>query len=452
MNNTTNEILFGGGAGGGKTRLGVEFLIYSCGVVPGIRNLMGRSKLKNLKQTTLNTFFEVCSQWGIKLDVHFKYNSQDGIITFNNGSEIILKDLFTYPSDPNFDSLGSLEITHAFIDEANQVSVKAKAIVASRQRYKVKEFGITPKLLMSCNPAKNWTYADFYKPWKAGTLPAHKQFVQALAKDNPYLPKNYMDQLQRLDTNSRERLMNGNWEYDDDPTKMFDFHVIQDLFTTNTIKPARQYERYLSVDVARHGSDKTVIGRWQGLQLEQIITIARSSTTETSEVIKTLSTQHNIGRSHIIVDEDGIGGGVVDQLPGCVGFLNGGKVINLSEYKIKNYANLKTQCYFKLAEKANAREIGIFCTPEQRDAIVEELEQIKEKSIDIENKVAIISKEEIRESLGRSPDFADMMMMRMYFELNNPGSLAKSNEISYNAFNYQENQQTIFGDVMNEEF
>jgi hypothetical protein len=29
----------------------------------------------------------------------------------------------------------------------------------------------------------------------------------------------------------------------------------------------------------------------------------------------------------------------------------------------------------------------------------------------------MISKEEIKEHLGRSPDFADMLMMRMYFEV-----------------------------------
>ena len=61
-------------------------------------------------------------------------------ITFPNGSVILMKDLFAYPSDPNFDELGSLEITGAFIDEVNQISVKARNIVKSRIRYKLNDF------------------------------------------------------------------------------------------------------------------------------------------------------------------------------------------------------------------------------------------------------------------------------------------------------------------------
>ena len=72
--------------------------------------------------------------------------------------------MFLYPSDRNFDSLGSLEITAAFIDEANQITEKAKNVVASRLRYKLDENNLIPKMLMTCNPAKNWTYTEYYRP------------------------------------------------------------------------------------------------------------------------------------------------------------------------------------------------------------------------------------------------------------------------------------------------
>lgn len=113
----------------------------------GTRYLMGRSKLLALKTTTLNTFFEVCQLWGLKANKHFTFNATSNIIKFYNGSEVILKDLFLYPSDRNFDSLGSLEITGAFIDESNQITEKAKNIVASRLRYKLDKYNIIPKLL-----------------------------------------------------------------------------------------------------------------------------------------------------------------------------------------------------------------------------------------------------------------------------------------------------------------
>jgi len=77
----TTEILFGGSAGGGKSFMGCAWLIINCINYPGTRWLIGRSKLKSLKQTTLNTFFEICSMWGLN-ESHYSYNQQSGEITF----------------------------------------------------------------------------------------------------------------------------------------------------------------------------------------------------------------------------------------------------------------------------------------------------------------------------------------------------------------------------------
>ncbi len=101
-NNDKIEIVYGGAAGGGKSLLGVLWLIECCQKYPCSRWLMGRSKLKTLKETTLNTFFEASSFLGIS--DQWEYKTQAGVIEWFNGSEIILKDLFLYPSDPEFDS------------------------------------------------------------------------------------------------------------------------------------------------------------------------------------------------------------------------------------------------------------------------------------------------------------------------------------------------------------
>jgi len=154
LDNTTTELLYGGAAGGGKSYLLCAYAIINCLQYPGVRGLIGRSKLDALKKTTLLTFWDVCNQWNIKAGEHYTYNAQSNVITFYNGSSIILKDLFLYPSDANFDSLGSLELTFACIDEANQITEKAKNILSSRLRYKLDEYGLIPKLYMSCNPAK----------------------------------------------------------------------------------------------------------------------------------------------------------------------------------------------------------------------------------------------------------------------------------------------------------
>jgi hypothetical protein len=415
----TTELLFGGGAGGAKTFFGCAWLIIMCGRYPGTRWLMGRTKLKTLKQTTLNTFFDICSMWGIKNDVDYKYNGMSGVITWTNGSEILLKDLYQYPADPNFDSLGSLEISGAFIDEANQITVKAKGIVLSRIRYRLDEYGLIPKMLLTCNPAKNWVYQDFYKPDLNKTLPEHRKFIQALAKDNPFISKHYIINLRKLDKHSKERLLFGNWEYDDDPSALFDINVISDLFTNIGYFPKETIPvGYLTVDVARMGRDKTVITRWLDLQAIEITTIAKSKLNELNDILDTMEKKHKIRRSHQVIDEDGVGGGVVDYRPGCIGFVNNSRAIQpQSESRQKNYANLKTQCYFKLAELAIQGKVGITCSDDVRDLIVEELEQVKQRDIDKDGKIALVGKEHIKEAIGRSPDYADSLMLRMRLEI-----------------------------------
>jgi phage terminase large subunit len=406
---STKELIYGGAAGGGKSALGVLWLIEQCQTYPGTRWLMGRSKLKALKETTLNTFFELTTK--LKLSDQFNFNSQSGIVYWNNGSEILLKDLYLYPSDPNFDSLGSLEITGAFIDECNQVSYKAWQIVKSRIRYKIKELGIFPKLLGTCNPSKNWVYAQFYLKDKNKTISKDKKFIQALPKDNPHLPHSYLESLLSLDENSKQRLYYGNWEYDNDPAKLIDYEKIQNIFTNDFVASG---EAFISADIARFGSDKMVINVWQGFRVVEIYTLAKSSITETAKAIKDLSIKYKVPLTNIIADEDGVGGGVVDIL-GCKGFVNNSKPL-LVENQIVQYQNLKTQCYFKLAEMIQNNEIFVNCTDGTIiDEMSKELEQVKRDKIDSDGKLCLLSKEKVKEMIGRSPDYSDALMMRMFF-------------------------------------
>lgn len=412
QDNTTKEVLFGGGAGGAKSHLGCVWLFICCLEYPGTRWVMGRSKLKALKETTLNTFFEVGQMLGLQSGNHYNYNAQSGMIQVGD-SEIILKDLFHYPSDPNYDSLGSLEITGAFIDECNQLNVKAKDVLKSRIRYKLDEYGLIPKMLLTCNPAKNWVYTDFYKPSKDNTLSEDRKFVQALATDNPYISKHYIDNLRTLDKNSQERLLYGNWEYDDDESKLMEFDAINDLFTNDHVKRGK---KYLTIDVARFGNDKTVIMQWDGLRVDNIKIIQRNSIESLVEEIKNISRVQSIPRSSILVDEDGVGGGVVDFLK-CKGFVNGSRAVKESG-KDTNFANLKSQCYFKLAEYVNNSKIFVSCNQDVKELLIEELEVVKAKDIDKDNKLAVEGKDKVKDLLGRSPDISDALMMRMYFEIN----------------------------------
>jgi len=47
--------------------------------------------------------------------------------------------------------------------------------------------------------------------------------------------------------------------------------------------------------------------------------------------------------------------------------------------------------------------------------MTKELEQVKRDKIDSDGKLQIIPKDKVKELIGRSPDYSDALMMRMYF-------------------------------------
>lgn len=409
--NISQEILYGGAAGGGKSAFGCMWLIENCQKYVGSRWLMGRAKLDTLKATTLKTFFEIAGKLGVT--DQFTYNQQAKTIYWHNGSEIILKDLFLYPSDPEFDSLGSLEITGAFVDECNQVVFKAWQIVKSRMRYKLNDFGLIPKILGSCNPAKNWVYSQFYLPWKEGKLAPYRKFVQALPTDNPYLPASYLSTLQQMEENSKQRLYYGNWEYDDDPASLMSYENICKIFTNSELSGG---DKFITADIARFGRDETVISLWNGMRREKRIILPINKVTEAAEAIKQLAKENNVSMSDTIVDEDGVGGGVVDIL-GCIGFVNNSRPLpNPETGEDENYQNLKTQMYYRLAKEIQEGNLYVNCPDsDEEDKIKKELEQVKQYKMDEDGKKRILPKDKIKELLGRSPDHSDNLMMRMWF-------------------------------------
>ena len=412
LDDKTNIVVYGGSAGGGKSWLGCVWIVTLCLRYPGIRTLIGRTVLQQLKMTTLNTLFEVLSMMGLKSGEHYNFNGQSNVLTFENGSSVILKDLAFQPSDPNYDSLGGIEVSAVFVDEAAQVSHLCFSILKSRIRFKLNEFNLIPKMLLTCNPGQNWIKKDFYLPFIQETLPDNMSFVPALPMDNPYLPESYIEMLKGLPPQQRKRLLEGDWNYMDDTDSLFDFDSISSCIFKHTPNP--QDKKYMSVDVARFGGDRSVISIWSGLVVLEVLVYTKLSTTELSDEIRELIGKWGIHPTNIIVDSDGVGGGVADQIKGT-NFVN-----NSSPLHGQNFVNLKSQCYVKLSEMFKEGKISLnLLNPTIIDELTQELLAVKLKDVDRDNKVAVQSKEEMKKILGKSPDISDSIMMGMYFQIKN---------------------------------
>lgn len=383
------------------------------------RGFFGRKELKRLKQTTLATYYKFCDDYKIPLIQRWVLNSQDWVIRFPNWSEILLLDLSYMPSDPLYQRFGSLELTDGFADEIAEIDAQCLMILKTRiWRQKNEEYNLLPKFLGTFNPDKWHVYRDYYKADKDWTLPEYRIFIKALATDNKKLPRVYIEQLRKADRITQERLLYWNFEYDDTPWRLFNYDKILELD-----KPKTPYNktRYISCDAARKWKDSCVIIVWEWFNKLDITIFEKCSVTEIIEEIRRLQNLHNVDNQNTIVDEDWVWWWVVDWL-WCVWFINNSSPISPywaknNNYLKRNYQNLKTQCYFELARVVNDNIMYVKLDWLYHDRLCEELDIIVQTNLDKDSKITIISKEEIKDKLGRSPDFSDTLMMRCYFNL-----------------------------------
>jgi phage terminase large subunit len=406
----------------GKSFLGVSLIFGDAFIYPGTRYFIARKTGADLRKHTIPSIHEVFNIWGIDESM-YKFNGQDNYFTLHNGSVVLLLDAAPKPSDPTYARFGSMQITRGWIEEAGEFEEGAKNnLAAAVGRWKNNVYSLKGKLLQTCNPAKNYLYRDYYRPNKEGTLPDYRKFVQALPTDNKMLPDGYLENLNRiLTTNEKERLLYGNWEYDDDPTVLIDYNNILNLFENRHVKPTGQ--RYITGDIARYGRDSTVLMVWDGFVVVEMIEIKKSGLDVVEQRIRRLANKYEVPVSQILIDEDGVGGGVVDQLR-CRGFVNNSRPLVTPSVRgqdttVENFMNLKSQCYFKLAEKINKFEMHFAAdiNEDQKKRLIEDLEQVKQAHMDNDTKKAVLGKDEVKKLIGRSPDFSDALMMRMYFTL-----------------------------------
>ena len=396
------QVLYGGAASGGKSFLGCDWQIKRRLKYPGTRGLIGRAELKKLRLSTMATFFELCAQYGLVAGRDYTYNGQDHVINWYNGSQTILMDLADMPSDAEFQRFGSIEITDYFVDEAGEVSEKCIAILASRVRYKL--VNDKPKGLLTCNPHKGWLYNDFYNAKRNGTIRSDREFIQALPTDNPHISPVYLQSLQLLPDIDRKRLLEGDWDYDETKDRLYEYDDLLRCFRPSTTLG----DKFITADIARMGDDRTVIVVWNNLHAEKFVVLKHKPINEVVDTINDLFKNHSVRLSNVLVDEDGIGGGAVDYLR-CKGFLNGSKSVR------DNYMNLKSDCYFKLGELITNNLITFEST--HKDTIVKELEMIRREKLDSDGKLRVTNKEDLKKRHGISPDFADAIMMRAFYEL-----------------------------------
>lgn len=427
---STDELLYGGAAGGGKTWLGCFWIWYLCRKYPRTRYVVARRHLKDLINSTLPSFFKVVTvaegagKADYKPERYWLYNSRKETITHaRNGSQIVLVDTEYKPTDPLFDRYGGGEYTAGWCEEVQETSRKAYSALRTRiGRHLNAELGIHPIMLSTCNPAKSWIYTDFYRPWREGKLPPGRLFLPATIDDNPYLTEEYRGILQNIsDPAMRARLLSGSWEYEDDEGQLIPARLLVNALQA----PAMAGPVRLGIDVALGGprADSTTIATVRGNALESIEQIQASDYTGdpagfdlwlTDLLAERIREAGALEPNAVRMDYSGIGANLWHLLRANHGLAvypwkGQQPPIQRAGRPIK-YANLRSQAWWELKEKCRLKAWKMPAIYDEE--LWQELTAIRYSTR--ADTIALEDKHYIRHRLGRSPDKADALVMALF--------------------------------------
>jgi hypothetical protein len=409
---STTYIGYGGSARSGKTIIEATAMIFECFIYPGIAWGLARKELTILKKTAVLTLHKQFQFYGVEEKKDYSFSDKYSHFTFKNDSQIFLIDSAFKPSDPLNTRFGGFELTRCAIDESNETHASVIEKLFERTGWRLNDkYNLKRKVLETFNPAKNHIYTRYYKPYRDKNESDHKRFIPALPGDNPHpsVQEWIEDMLKTADKITIERQINGNFDYDDDPSTLVDYDALTDMFTNTHVEPGT---KRISSDLAMQGRDKFIAVYWNGYIGSIEIDKDKSSGKEIEKDLKRLKTLKGVGNSKIIADADGIGNYLESYINNIYEF-RGGDRKNMKEPE--TYFNLKSELAWTLAEKINKREIYILCNEKQKELIMEEVSTcLKRLNVDDDTKKKrLIPKDLMKQLIGRSPDYLDVLIMGM---------------------------------------
>jgi Terminase large subunit, T4likevirus-type, N-terminal len=306
-----------------------------------------------------------------------------------------------------------------------------------------KKSGIHPSALI-----KSFTFI-------AGNIYENKKLIES----NPQ----YVGTLRAMSTADQERFLKGNWKVRADNMGLYDNKAVDQMFIQDQhqdqqfvkdwyrgqeiVGVDKDYaNNYIVCDAAQFGRDLCIILVFKKFTVVHTTIFYHSSKQQIKDEIELLRRDFGVLRSNVVVDQDGVGGDVV-KLGGYCGFMARAQVAeDKTTGEKENYDKFKDQCYFHSAKRVNEGQIKwivlqatvkVYYRGSSRPSwsfmldwnnekvnvktiIAKQLRAIKRGKVDFGGgvfKLCTNSKDEQKEILGHSPDFADTLMMREYFEL-----------------------------------
>ena len=380
-----------GGRGSGKSYFFADKLIRRFLSNPDTQWACFREVQKSIAKSSKKLLEDRIHEFG--LHEYFEILQTEIRSKLGNG-EIIFQGL----QDHTVDSIKSLEgFDGCWVEESQTITQHSLDLLTPTFRKDNSE------IWFSWNPRLRTDAVEKLFKSKKNSILVHIDY-----KDNPFCSKIIKDEAEEMYLDDPEKYAHiflGGY-VDTTGNKLFSFKDVDRAMHRNQEATGATI---IGCDVARYGDDSTVLCVRSGLWVKSILQKKNLAVTEVADWAGHIA--DIVKADAVAVDTIGLGAGVHDILM-RKGIFSIDANFGYKASDEKRYINKRAESYFKLS---NAIKAGL-AIPEN-DALMEELLTIEYEFNDSNGKLKIISKDKIKEFLGRSPDLADALALTYFTDV-----------------------------------
>lgn len=374
------------GIGSGKSRALAVWIVLQCMKKPGLRGIVMAQIYKTLSRVLVHEIEVVSSMVGLQ----YEYNKSTMEMIFPNGST-----LFFYSGDNASGVLGLSQIDLLALDEAAFLSQDVYHFARDRMRggkYR-------PMVRLISSPVN-----DQVENWFRELCTKYPDCViNAATYDNPFVSEEFINEL-------KERYIEGSNLYKQQVQGLFlDTDAASQLVKRADFFPYHQEvvqpKYWMGCDFgAGVGCDYDVCAVIDSAGVSEIISDNDLNTQQKVAAIKILWDKYSPAYNYVD-NTAGFGQGSIDLGREKNMTLNG---VNFSAkpFNPDLYPNLRTEAYVELAKDIRN---GFYIPEDVRPELL--AQQI---TVDSRGRIALVSKDLVKQALGRSPDRADAIALANY--------------------------------------
>lgn len=374
------------------------WIVLQCLKNPGIRGIIIAQNYRALTLVLIREIKNRCNEFGITIE-HNKSNNE---LVFPNGSI-----LYGFSAESPDAVLGLTEISLLAIDEAAYTN--EEIYNNARDRMRGSKYPSRVRLISSPSNTR-------VQNWFSTICKLHSdKVIHATAFDNPFTSQSFKDELV-------ERYGEGTPLYRQQVLgEIFDADVVSQIIKRSDFrqdKTANDNVYYLGMDCSGMGADKDVITI---IDKYGIVDLSEFSHADTFIKVNRINDYYN--KYHFkcgyLDNTGGYGQGILDLCKSKNLPIDGINFANKA-FNEELYPNARTEMYLEAAKEIKD---GFYVYDNVKEEFI-----AQEITINNKGQSSLISKKDIKEVLGHSPDYSDAVSLALYAK--NHGQIDRNEEYS----------------------